>query len=97
MQRLQTCYQNNIQSILKTTIMNTQEAISIIVDMQTLPPQIDYVSPGEKKKYHDAEDFIKALPTDEKIKAHQKINSEVSSYYKEDKNGISVAYMDSLF
>jgi hypothetical protein len=77
--------------------MNTQEAISIIVHMETLPPQIDYVSPGQKKKYHDAEDFINALPVEEKIKAHQQINSEVSSYYKPDKNGISVAYMDSLF
>ena len=71
--------------------MNTQEAISDIVTLGTLPPQIDYVRPY-KVKAEKAEEFIDALPELEKDLAYQDIDNQIKSYYDS-----PMCYLDKLF
>jgi hypothetical protein len=79
---------------MKTIVKN---AADTIISMQTLPPQIDYVTPGEKLELKKAEEIIENLSESEKLEVTEYINNEIDSYYSEDENGISIAYLDSLF
>lgn len=78
----------------KTLIDN---AIKEIVGMETLPPQIDYISPSERRKYQEALDYIKSLDEEAKSLAEEQIRSQIDSYYEEDENGVSIASLDSMF
>jgi hypothetical protein len=75
----------------------TKKCCDTIISYQTTPPQIDYIPPSEKEKVTKAQEYIDSLPTDEKEEAENYISEQVESYYGEDENGVSPAYLDSLF
>lgn len=76
---------------------NVKTQCDIIIDNNTLPPQIDYVSPSEKQKIYDANDFLSSLPKEEKEEAYAYIEQKTNAYYEPNEDGISIAYLDSLF
>lgn len=76
---------------------STKKAADLIINMNTLPPQIDYISPKEKADKRDAEELIDNLPEAEKKEALDYIEEQTDNYYAEDESGISPAYLDSLF
>jgi hypothetical protein len=83
---------------MKTTnfSMQIRQAISDVVTKRTLPPQIDYQLLWRIKE-QAALRFIETLPEDIQKEVNLEIEKQVDSYYFEDEDGISTAYMDSLF
>ncbi len=84
------------------TIQSTEAAIAIIIGMQTLPPQIDYISPAKQKEIAEAEYFINNLLEEERAEALRLIDDAVNNYYEpsflgEDGKMYSVAAMDAMF
>lgn len=78
--------------------MTTEEAIDIIIRRQILPPQIDYISPGDKLKNSQAEEFIDQLPNREELWIQ--IEQAIDNYYTEPieiMGGVTAHYLDSLF
>lgn len=74
-----------------------KDAVDIIYHHRTLPPQIDYVSPGDKAKVYDAEELLANLPSDERGEAYDALATKVDSYYAEDERGFSTADYDAMF
>lgn len=72
--------------------MNTTQAISIIVSMNTLPPQIDCISHREKIMLASAEEFIVQLPPEKMAIAIETITQRINEYFES-----GAAYYDSLF
>jgi hypothetical protein len=62
-----------------------------------MPSQIDYITPEEKSDFAKAEAYIESLAKEEKEEAEKYITEQTESYYCEDENGVSAAYLDSLF
>lgn len=84
------------------TIQSTEAAILIILGMNTLPPQIDYVSPAMKREFLEAERFINNLPDEEREEALKVISDANDAYYEPtfigmDGRGYSPAAMDAMF
>lgn len=84
------------------TVTTPDQAAEIIIFSQTRPPQIDYVSPGEKMKLRAAEEFIENLPAAEKKKWEKHIGSYIDAYYSPTIKGTdgkmySVAALDAMF
>lgn len=80
--------------------MTTEEAIDIIIRHQTLPPQIDYISPGDRMRYSQATEFIDQLPSPHREEMWCEINQTVDSYYNEPidmMGGMTASELDSLF
>lgn len=77
--------------------MTTDQAIKILVSSETLPPQIDYISPSDKAKVKEAQKFIDNLPENEKWDAENKIGNTIDSYYCSYDGQPSVAELDALF
>lgn len=85
-----------------TTVRTTDQAISVIIGMATLPPQIDYISPGKKQELRNAELFIENLPYSENKAAQKKIEEQIDSYYGDtfigsDGKSYSPASLDAMF
>lgn len=62
-------------------ITTTAEAISAIVSYNTLPSQIDFISPGMKYKYQSAIKFVESLPAEQRYKVNFIISNEIDAYY----------------
>lgn len=87
---------------MKNTSLTPDQAAEIIIFSQTRPPQIDYVSPGEKMQLRAAEEFIENLPVAEKNKWNKYICSYIDAYYCPTIKGAdgkmySVAALDAMF
>ena len=76
---------------------DTKKAADKIIAMQTLPPQIDYISPSEKAAEEKAQEYIDALPETEKVEAESYIAEQIDSYYTPDETGHSPADLDAMF
>lgn len=61
--------------------MDTQIAIDTIVSFETLPPQIDYVSPRDKAEFAAAQELISNLPTRERLEAEVEVQKRINQYY----------------
>lgn len=70
-----------------------RDAVEKIISSRTMPPQIDYISPGDKQKVKKAEEFLETLPTGLSKKCFDYIDSEVDQYHGEDGAG----QYDSMF
>ncbi len=68
------------------------QAIETIVSMNTLPPQIDFISNSQKAKHIKAQEFIQALPVSQRIAAEKSICKQIDQYFVS-----GAAYYDSLF
>lgn len=82
--------------------MTTSQAVQIVISMQTLPSQIDYVSPSEKAKLRNAEDFLERLSEVDRKDAYRQITEAVDSYYSpiiegSDGNFYSASDLDEMF
>jgi hypothetical protein len=75
----------------------SKSAADLIIQMHTLPPQIDYIPPSDMVNLQAAEDLVDALPAIEKQEVVTYILDKMDEYYRADEKGISPAYLDSLF
>lgn len=79
-----------------TTKQQIKNAINAVVSYNTLPSQIDYVTPY-KRKAEVALTLIEDSP--ERIKKYMinKIEQETNAYYEENESGYSTAELDNMF
>ena len=82
--------------IIKIYQMNKKEAISAIVTLNTLPSQIDYLAPYQRKLY-SALEFIKTLTQLEQDKAWDDINQQIEAYHTPTESGHTPAELDDMF
>jgi len=59
-------------------------AIAEIINFQTLPPQIDYISPAERQKYQNANAYLETLCNATQKRAAAKINKEINHYFSDE-------------
>jgi len=83
-------------------IMTVEQAIQTIVHFQTLPPQIDYISPARRAEFREAEELIESLPTVEQQTAYEAIQAQIDEYFTPSFQGAdgecySPADLNSLF
>ncbi len=77
--------------------LTVEQAISDIVDYNTLPSQIDFRDPWRMKSI-EAEEFLDTLSENEKSSAFLKIQEKIDKYYTPvDGLGFSPAEMDEMF
>ena len=74
-------YLYSLVNLTKLNIMTTIEAINIIVSSETLPPQIDYVSPSDKRKVVEAETYLKSISQLKREEAYDSITKQLESYF----------------
>ena len=61
--------------------MTVEQAIQTIVHYQTLPSQIDYISPARRAEFREAEELIESLPTVEQQTAYEAIQAQIDEYF----------------
>jgi hypothetical protein len=89
-------------STMKTLKQKVEDAIKDIVDLQTTPPQIDYISPLKRNKVQKAIDFLESLPEGLSRIYFQRIENQVNQYYSPCIEGIdggfySIAELNAMF
>ena len=80
----------------------TKQNFNTIISMQTMPPQIDYITPKQKSDYNKAELYLEKLSKEERDEAWKYINDQVESHYSptikgQDGNFYSVADLEEMF
>lgn len=81
-----------------TSISNIKRYANHIIHLRTLPHQIDYVSPSDRKKEDQGLELIHNLPKNKRSLWLQYIERKVDAYYTPDEeSGLSPADYDSLF
>ena len=84
-----------------TAINTISQAVQAIVDLHTLPPQIDYRR-TEQLRAIAAEAFLETLSENEQRKAAKQIHDQIDAYYAPSFTGTdgrtySVAELDAMF
>ena len=74
--------------------LQAMSAVNDIVSFETLPPQIDYRVPQERKA-DESREFLETLPNAKKYYAI--IRKRINDYHTPTENGYSVAEMDAMF
>ena len=82
--------------------MTVEQAIQTIVHYQTLPPQIDYISPAQRAEFREAEELLESLSTVEQQVAYEAIQTQIDEYFTPSFQGAdgewySPADLNSLF
>lgn len=76
--------------------MTKQEAVAAIIQYNTLPPQIDYTKPYERKA-EIASTYLDGLPEKERDEAYEEIEWQTNLYYTPGECGHSPAELDAMF
>jgi hypothetical protein len=95
--RMQVAYLTSFR-IKRNPNMDTPEAVAAVVSFETLPPQIDFVAPYQRKA-DKAYEFIYKLSDVERDECLQAIEEAVNEYYRPHASmqGYSVAELDAMF
>jgi hypothetical protein len=83
-------------------VRTTSEAVQLLISASTRPPQIDYVSPGDRMQEENATKFIASLPYKERKSAEKTVEDAIEAYYGDTLEGsdgqmYSIADLDAMF
>lgn len=80
-----------------TEFLNIKGYADKIIFNRTLPPQLDYVPPSDKRLVDQGFELINSLPDNKRQIWFNYIERKVDDYYTTNEQGYSMADLDAMF